>query len=400
MATMAARLQLLPLSVEIFLISSMLCVQSKAHVPQRRMVSFDASGTLAIQKLQGDADHPSAVVLDSAPTKPLMRAEKPSSEMTASTASTNSRKKPKLEPKAKQKAPHEISQPKHMGLKKTANIEVLYSVGASNRPDRVPRLKAILDTWGSKLKPTQFLVVGHKPTASELPRASWDPAPDCTDTHSGGACKDFLGLVHAYFETDANWVILLGDDNYVVTKNMEEVLRFHDHTKPIAFGILGCGPVKECPTGMCGGGGQIFSRGALRNFLANGRDEFLNESHAIAQRQAMFGDITLCIHCVKKKVQYYNSLAGLHGWHLNKNEIDESMSSRVTKPLTYHYVKPKEMYYMHSVLNSHTSLYAISDHDSHNDTYLPKYLAARDAYVKSVNEERAKARSLPSFGSI
>ena len=47
-------------------------------------------------------------------------------------------------------------------------------------------------------------------------------------------------------------------------------------TSPTVLGIRGCG---QClGGGLCGGGGQIFSRGALRQMMQKGGSEYMEES--------------------------------------------------------------------------------------------------------------------------
>lgn len=291
---------------------------------------------------------------------------------------------PKLDPKAKQKLPvPALLRPTMSAAELKGNVEVVYSIGASNKPERRSRIQAILNTWASRIPPRRLLFVGHEPNETEKLRAHWAVAPQCTDNHNGGACKDAVGLTDAFFDIGANWVVLLGDDNYVVTANLEEALRFHDPMKPMIFAIMGCRGVPECPIGMCGNGGQIFSRGALKKMMKRGKDQFLKDSAELAKKNQMLGDLANCALAKRENVALSDSLWGLHGWHLKHYELQESLISRNPKPLTYHYVSPEDMAFLHSGLKA-----SFLNVASNSSTYLKKYLADRDAYIKRESDAR------------
>lgn len=254
--------------------------------------------------------------------------------------------------------------------------QILYSIQTSPKPPYAARLAAILKTWAKDLSPDQLQIIGtdapksKKGTVSDLAgKAHWDSAPLCLDSHEWNSCKDATGIVEA-MGVFPQWLVLVGDDNYVDTKNMEEVLDRKDPDIPVIFGVKGCG-ANTCPgrtgIGLCGGAGQIFSRGALMELMRGGRFEFLEEHERVRKLVGNWGDVaTACVAANRKNPIPIELLPGLHGWKLNKHDMIVALKN---KPLTFHYVSPVGQSLVQSELDeldTHATMSAGTTNATHN----------------------------------
>ncbi|CAE7817126.1 TOP2, partial [Symbiodinium microadriaticum] len=257
---------------------------------------------------------------------------------------------------------------------------ILYSIGAGLH--QLPALQACLETWASKLGEGEIQVIGldAKDSPVEAKTVLWDAARECPDSHEGGACKDAVGLANAY-ERGVDWVVLLGTDNYVLPAHFEKALMRFDPADPLILGIRGCGML-DCPAGgLCGGGGQVFSRAALKSFLAQGREAFLQEQRSEAQAIGGWGDVANCRVAAKRDIPIRN-LVGLHAW-----EVDESKLHK--RDLTFHYVSAAAMYEMDDAHGKHLHkavLFETGVLDSSS------YIRDREAYVEAENMRRNSQR--------
>eukprot|EP00747_Dinoflagellata_sp_TGD_P136974 gnl/TRDRNA2_/TRDRNA2_175615_c0_seq1.p1 gnl/TRDRNA2_/TRDRNA2_175615_c0~~gnl/TRDRNA2_/TRDRNA2_175615_c0_seq1.p1 ORF type:complete len:498 (-),score=68.21 gnl/TRDRNA2_/TRDRNA2_175615_c0_seq1:51-1544(-) len=252
------------------------------------------------------------------------------------------------------------------------------------------RLKACLNTWAAELTSSTLQVVGHTQLpAYELARAHFVPTPQCEDSHEGGACKDAVALAEAY-RTGAEWVMLLGDDNYALTRNIGEALRGFSAHKPHIIGIRGCG---NCSGGgMCGGGGQIFSRGALKAMLSVGRQPYFAAMCSEAGRNGFFGDVSSCRVASKYNIQI-EQLLGLNGWAMKKAELEKSIHSQSPKPLTFHYLSASDIFDLHKMIAMGSLLQtnAFEQTMQTRVSDLLRYIKARRLHVKAEHERRQLA---------
>lgn len=234
---------------------------------------------------------------------------------------------------------------------------VRYSIQSGLRAFERLEVFATLATWASSLDPDRLQVIGVGPrdtlgawpfpTPPSGPNYSFDSAEKCGDNHSSGACKDAIGLVKAY-ESGADWVVLVGSDNYVSTESLERVLKIVSKpSHPVIFGIKGCG-ADVCPGGLCGGAGQIFSRGALQAMMMNGTDHFLARHSEESQVANHFGDVTNCRMALSSHIPIVG-LPGLHGWRDAADGLRDLIFNEHAKPLTFHYVDPRRMFQIHSM---------------------------------------------------
>lgn len=264
--------------------------------------------------------------------------------------------------------------------------KVVYSIGSGGALN--DKLEACLTTWAADLSQDQLQIIGSKPKDERQAKlAQWDEASDCGDSHDAGACKDSVGLANAY-EKGADWVMLVGTDNYVMPENVESVLSSYNSSQPMVLGIKGCG---DCPAGgLCGGGGQVISRGALQKFMARGRAAFLQEEAQEAKACGMWGDVSNCRVAAMHDVPV-NSLLGLRGWADEISDIRGHMQATEPVPLTWHYVDPDKMQQIHKLKLKHP-LEALQTgrHITNNAQQEVKYFQALE---KHVIEEDARRRS-------
>lgn len=277
-------------------------------------------------------------------------------------------------------------------------INIVYSIQTSLQGDRPERLEACLSTWASDLAPGHLQIIGGSSPKNTSSWAVFDPAASCEDSHASGACKDAVGLVNG-LKSGADWLVLVGDDNYVVVGNMERELAKLDPETPYLLGIKGCGVGKAgCKTGLCGGGGQIFSRAALRHLVRDGQEAFL-EKHAAAASasastycpshgqqphcfQMTWGDVANCVMASQDDIPS-GPLVGLHGWHLDDDALRTAVRSTNPKPLTFHYVGPAEMRKVHTLLQAKFLVGGIGELG-----YSKTYYSRMADYVRQENAKR------------
>eukprot|EP00435_Cladocopium_sp_Y103_P011090 s3988_g2.t2 len=252
---------------------------------------------------------------------------------------------------------------------------VLYSIQTSAKG--LESVRAAVETWAADLRPGQLQVIGmDRPEEPGFDDGITWLKSSCEDSHEGGACKDFTALTAA-FDKGADWVILLGSDNYAVARNIEAVLAERNSATPEVLGIKGCG---ECKAGgLCGGGGQIFSRAALQRMLSNGRESYMNESLAEAVSDGMWGDVSNCRVAFSHGVPVLD-LPGLHGWHLEEAKLREAVRATNPLPLTFHYLKVDEIRKLHALMAEPGERHLITATDSTKDT-LVKWYQQRKEYV-------------------
>lgn len=308
---------------------------------------------------------------------------------------------------------------------------IVYSVGVGHFD--VSKIEAILDTWGSELEAgsLQFTglsfadftqktfrnasdVQGVRFVATTGPNHQLSAHFKCRDDHAGGACKDAVGLKAAY-DAGAQWVVLLGPDNYVFPRVVEERLQRYDHAQPHVLGIKGCG---KCDGGgLCGGGGQLVSRGAVEKMLEPGFETYLKEQQCEGRTgSGVFGDIATCRVAFKRGFKV-EQMAGLYAWRKSEKEVaalfDKCAEYCATPkaaaarcPMVLHYVTVQHMLKLRTVdkkyeggkcraeprgakLNARRlSLDGVLASGVLN----VEYTKERDRYVEAVNTERSATR--------
>jgi len=286
-------------------------------------------------------------------------------------------------------------------------LKIIYGIFTSPKPKYAAQLQAVEETWAKQVPPQRLVVVGVN---GSNPDIAYRHAPLCQDGHvnnPGISCKEAT-LLSTGHELGADWVVVLGSDNYVFPKRFNEVLEHADKKIPQILAIWGCGEGKYCKdhkSGICGGGGYAISRAALDAMMGQGVDaaqRFIQESmHQASTIGGGWSDqVTSCIarrHHVKEV-----PLKGLYGWKLcetgtlscpfNEAVYEEHALYDDPKALTFHYVNPEMMHRIHDMVQKSD----VVDQETATKMNLMiasaskfDYFAARDAYIRMVDKSRA-----------
>eukprot|EP00927_Polykrikos_kofoidii_P005197 TRINITY_DN12075_c0_g1_i1.p1 TRINITY_DN12075_c0_g1~~TRINITY_DN12075_c0_g1_i1.p1 ORF type:complete len:323 (+),score=46.31 TRINITY_DN12075_c0_g1_i1:64-1032(+) len=216
----------------------------------------------------------------------------------------------------------------------------LFAITSSKKPEYVDNRQACLDTWAASIPRNNLLIVGVTPTPTSPAISA--PALDCPDTHVGGACKDAIAIAKAA-ELRPNWLVLVGDDNYVCVSNIETELKKHNPDNPIIIGIKGCGAENCSLGGLCGGGGQIFSRAMVQHMVQPSTEAFLEEHRRMSARVGMWGDVANCAVAANHGGNIVDDVLGLNGWKMKPEEVSAAIDSAQPPPLTFHSMDPITM---------------------------------------------------------
>lgn len=240
-------------------------------------------------------------------------------------------------------------------------LKVVFGVFTSPLPQYAAQMEAVAETWAQYVPPQRLLVVGVN---GSVPGITYSPAPMCQDGHvtnPGISCKEATLLATGH-KLDADWVVVVGSDNYVFPRKMEQVLASEDSNKAQILGVFGCGDGEYCEDkegGLCGGAGYAISRAALTEMVGEARDageQFVQESMRTAETVCGYwsDQVTSCIarrHGVEQV-----GLQGLYGWRLGHEDdfsedlYREKMVSSNPKALTFHYIRPTEMHRIHEMV--------------------------------------------------
>mmetsp|Transcript_139108 Transcript_139108/g.242040 ORF Transcript_139108/g.242040 Transcript_139108/m.242040 type:complete len:420 (-) Transcript_139108:173-1432(-) len=259
-------------------------------------------------------------------------------------------------------------------------LKVVYGIFTSPLPRYAAQLEAVLHTWGAEVFPQKLLVVGVR---GSYPDVTYKLAPHCKDGHvnnDGISCKEATLLAEGY-RTGADWVVVLGSDNYVFPRNFEKELRSRDPERPQILALWGCGKgyCEDKQGGLCGGGGYAISRSALDAMIGkrlHASKRFVRESIQTAKTSCGFWSdmVTSCI--ARRQIVNIEqvNLTGLYAWRVcprpsnstlyewwlagtwfeklylcdfNHTLYREKMEASSPAPLTFHYIRPREMYRIH-----------------------------------------------------
>lgn len=262
-------------------------------------------------------------------------------------------------------------------------LKVVYGIFTSPLPRYAAQLDAVLNTWGAEVYPQKLLVVGVRGFNPASPDVIYKLAPRCKDGHvnnEGISCKEATLLAEGY-RSGADWVVVLGSDNYVFPRNFERELRSRNPERPQILALWGCG-VGYCEDkkgGLCGGGGYAISRSALDSLIGkqpHAGKRFVSESMQTAKTSCGFWSdmVTSCLarrHNIEQvdltglyawKVCPRPSNATLYQWWLAGTWFDklylcdfnhtlyrEKMEAQSPVPLTFHYIQPRQMYRLHEM---------------------------------------------------
>eukprot|EP00929_Paragymnodinium_shiwhaense_P002757 TRINITY_DN103041_c0_g1_i1.p2 TRINITY_DN103041_c0_g1~~TRINITY_DN103041_c0_g1_i1.p2 ORF type:complete len:321 (+),score=92.61 TRINITY_DN103041_c0_g1_i1:89-1051(+) len=226
---------------------------------------------------------------------------------------------------------------------------VLYGIMTNNRPEYQAKLQAQLDTWAADaLASKRFVAVTG--IGSDLPTDMDQKGiymSTCDDRYKGVTCKEER-LMEIGFAKGADWLVILGEDNYVDTKGLENRLAFAKSDEPTVLGLVGDRTDTQfCPEmsqQLFGGGGYALNKAALHKLLNSGQEELRSE---YASGSGLQGDTVTSCALTRRGISFAD-LPGMVGARI----MTEKSLLALTKkgPFTYHYLTPDAMRWLHATL--------------------------------------------------
>jgi len=226
--------------------------------------------------------------------------------------------------------------------------QVMYGVFTTALPAYRHRLEVVMSTWGAKPKAKGlFYSVAGRTYPSEWQEPGVVVGKeDCGDDAWGNSCKE-ASLIAEAARRNASWLVIVGEDNYVDTAQVEMALRDMDPTVPVAMGCLGCGfglaaygELVAKHGGLCGGCGEVLSQGALQMLAAHGRSALIKEYGIETQC-----DMKTSRALLERSIPLKDFPGELEGNPIfSQKEIEQS-----TGVMIFHYVMPGTMPWLHAL---------------------------------------------------
>eukprot|EP00929_Paragymnodinium_shiwhaense_P015948 TRINITY_DN124049_c0_g1_i1.p1 TRINITY_DN124049_c0_g1~~TRINITY_DN124049_c0_g1_i1.p1 ORF type:complete len:397 (-),score=77.23 TRINITY_DN124049_c0_g1_i1:111-1301(-) len=226
------------------------------------------------------------------------------------------------------------------------------------------RLAWIQETWGSDLNHDSLVAIGDKAAG---PNNKMNiQVTKCPDSHGeGGCCKMAEVIITAYNMMKKNpslqWMYYSDDDAYVRPDAVQQVLAKEDHSggngKGVVYGVLGC-TTKKCGNGICGGGGFAASRAAVTSLVeSDGAANFLRKMMQTCSVCEEWSDVSVA-QLIQQHSIKLSSLAGLYGWRLDKAHFDDSLKTKDSGPLMYHYIQSQgQMEFLQAIFHGSADKY-------------------------------------------
>jgi len=225
---------------------------------------------------------------------------------------------------------------------------VVYAIFTSAIPRYHEALLAQLDTWAARpAAQGRYVAVGGSNYPEEW-QGSNVLRSECGDDMKSISCKEATLLAEGA-SRGADWIYVIGEDNYVHTGHVEEFLSDKDPSAAVAYGGVGCGKGKFCRDvkayeeggGFCGGQGYIISRAALQLLLADGAPAL----HAIYDKSAWPNDMTTSCQLRKREVRLASGKS-MYSQPFAKIADYEGMAH--SDFLSSHYISPPVMRWLHA----------------------------------------------------
>lgn len=240
------------------------------------------------------------------------------------------------------------------GKDPSIQLSVVYGVMTSGGSEYREKLAAQAETWAAGLaaQGRSFAVAGRGYAA--LHAAGLIVESRCPDGRSGQACKEGRILEEGY-KRGADWLMVLGEDHYVNTAELEAELRQRTNASgsavPLVLGLLGCGkgggeawgycPEVDRLGGICGGAGYAFNRAALRALMAGGAEALRAEFGT----EWMPGDMASSCAVRRRAIRLEDVSLG----DANRNDREADFRELLARGmLTFHYVSPAVMRWLHA----------------------------------------------------
>jgi len=110
-----------------------------------------------------------------------------------------------------------------------------------------------------------------------------------------------------------------------------------------------CGPLPQFK--FCGGGGYAIPRQAVLDMVRNDIKAFFAEYMWLCRKLDNWCDqVTACM--LLRRGYKLRQLAGLNGWEMQGKALHDALQK---KPLTFHYVRDDQMYYIHKWIKKNTA---------------------------------------------
>lgn len=274
--------------------------------------------------------------------------------------------------------------------KEAAKPLVVYSIMTNNMDRYKAKLDAQLATWASDLviEDRVFAVTGKLEKGAGNVSTPPLVVSTCSDAYDGITCKEEM-ILEIAFNKSADWLMVLGDDNYVSTSRLEEVLSDFTVDEPLVLGIVGCELyASACPEfhdkpSLCGGGGYAINKAALAAFMADGTEK-MRASYAGWAGQPT--DVATACH-VYRHGMHLTDLPGLTGNGVGDTAALQRLVDE--RPLTYHYLSPEQMRFVHSreLNRSHTQgqtqMASLLRHSPLISSLRLDYIRSRNAELKA-----------------
>eukprot|EP00928_Gymnodinium_smaydae_P010674 TRINITY_DN14022_c0_g6_i1.p1 TRINITY_DN14022_c0_g6~~TRINITY_DN14022_c0_g6_i1.p1 ORF type:complete len:352 (+),score=35.22 TRINITY_DN14022_c0_g6_i1:43-1098(+) len=221
------------------------------------------------------------------------------------------------------------------------DLKIVYGVMTNNNAEYQEKLRGQLDTWARPLADSGrfFAVVGSG--AQQVNETVVEA--ECDDSEFGVSCKE-AEIMAQGVNRNADWLVVLGDDNWVNVHEFEAMLREHTVANPAILGIVGCqlnylgtcvGVSEEDVTkgSLCGGGGYAVNRAALAT-LSDGNASTLHATYASFAADSWFGDMATSCLARQRHVDLIN-IDTLFGFRMT---TEQEIRDNVKRALTLHYL--------------------------------------------------------------
>jgi len=227
---------------------------------------------------------------------------------------------------------------------------IVYGIFTSAIPRYHAALLAEMDTWAARpAAQGRFVAVGGSNYPDEWAGKNVLKA-ECGDDMPSISCKE-AALLSEGAARGADWLYVIGEDNYVHTGRIEKFLSDKDPNIPVAYGVLGCGKGTFCTEneaynsngGMCGGPGYMISRAALQQLLADGAPAL----HAVYDKTPWPNDMTTSCQLRRTGADLAWS-DNMYGYPIDDISGYEDFARGGTF-FAVHYVDPVTMRWFHAV---------------------------------------------------
>jgi len=228
---------------------------------------------------------------------------------------------------------------------------VVYAIFTSAIPRYREKLEAQLETWAARpAAEGRYVAVGGENYPDAWQSGSMLKS-NCGDDMTSISCKEATLLAEGAAR-GAEWLVVVGEDNFVYTHHVEAFLDDKDPATAVAYGRVGCGRGLFCHDneffstfgGFCGGAGYIISRAALQRLVADGAPAL----HRVYDKTANPNDMTTSCELARHGTRLHHT-AGMNGFPLFMLQ-QYAGAAQSGEILTSHYVPPAAMRWLHAVV--------------------------------------------------